>query len=94
MFTQKNSEPSQLQIAIDRLYYELAQHDGDSDEYFKITAQLKVLSDIKDQESTKPLSMDTMATIASNLLGIALILNHERAGVVASKALGFVMKLR
>lgn len=94
MFTSNNSEPTQPQIAIDRLYEELAQYPGDSDEYFKISAQLKVLTDVKAQEAPSSMSPDNIATILSNLAGILLILNHERAGVVASKALSFVMKLR
>ena len=37
-------------------------------------------------------SPDTMAIVAGNLLGIALIVGHERMNVVTSKALGFVLK--
>jgi len=94
MFTNDKSEPTQQQIAIDRLYEEMAQVAGDSDEYFKLTAQLKVLTDVKAQEAAPSMSPDNIALILSNLAGILLILNHERAGVVASKALSFVMKLR
>lgn len=39
-------------------------------------------------------STDTLAIIAGNLVGIVFILGHERANVIASKALGLVMKLR
>ena len=37
---------------------------------------------------------ETLALIAANLIGIGLILGHERLGVVTSKAIGFVSKLR
>ena len=35
---------------------------------------------------------ETLAIIAANLLGILLILNHERLNVVTSKAVSFVKK--
>jgi hypothetical protein len=35
-----------------------------------------------------------MATVAGSLVGILLIIGHERANVIGSKALGLVMKLR
>jgi hypothetical protein len=37
--------------------------------------------------------MDTWATIGANLAGIIIILNHERAHVIATKSLGLVRKL-
>ena len=40
------------------------------------------------------ISPDTMAIIAGNLLGIVLILEHERAHVITTKALAFVLRGR
>lgn len=37
---------------------------------------------------------DTWAIVGANVAGIVLILAHERINVIASKALGFVVKLR
>jgi hypothetical protein len=49
----------------------------------------------KEEFQTKPkISYETWATIGANLLGIGMILMHERAHVVATKALGFVSKLK
>lgn len=42
----------------------------------------------------RTVSADTWATIAANLAGILIIVKHEEANVIASKALGFVQKLR
>ena len=39
-------------------------------------------------------SADTLAIIGANIVGIVMILGHERANVIATKALGFVSKLR
>lgn len=40
------------------------------------------------------ISADTLALIAANLGGIVLILGYERVNVIASKAIGFVMRSR
>lgn len=48
-------------------------------------------------EMLKPsckLSPDTMLVVAGNLLGIVLILKHEKIDIVTSKALSFVLKGR
>ena len=37
---------------------------------------------------------ETVALIAANLLGIAIIVGHERLNVVTTKAVGFVTKLK
>lgn len=61
------------------------------------TARLKDIEiSIKEKDFAAPnrVSVDTWAVIAANLLGIILIIGHERANVVTSKALGFVSKLR
>jgi len=40
------------------------------------------------------ISPDTVVIVASNLLGILLILNFEKLDVISTKALGFVMRGR
>jgi hypothetical protein len=42
----------------------------------------------------KPVSRDTLVLAAANLLGIVLIVGHERANVITSKAVGFIKTLR
>lgn len=54
--------------------------------------KLKTLQDESKSRST--ISLDTVVSVAGNLAGILLILNFERAGVVASKAISFVSKLK
>lgn len=41
-----------------------------------------------------PVSKDTLVTVGANLLGIMLILKHEWAHPITSKALGFVIRPR
>lgn len=40
------------------------------------------------------ISPDTLAIVLCNLVGIILVLKHEKIDIVTSKALGFVMKGR
>jgi hypothetical protein len=45
-------------------------------------------------QSDWKISPDTVVIVASNLLGILLILNFEKLDVISTKALGFVMRGR
>ena len=47
------------------------------------------LEETKDRRRVKP---DTLALVAANIAGIVLVIGHERASVIATKALGFVTK--
>ena len=42
----------------------------------------------------KKLDPNTVAVVGGNLVGILLILNHEKLNVITTKALGFVIKGR
>lgn len=46
------------------------------------------------KKTKQKISPDTIAIIAGNLLGIALILSYEKLNVITSKALGFVLRGR
>ena len=96
MLIKKTSpEDDALDAAIDDLFNELKGFSANEEGYAKAADQLVKL--IKLKKETNPswrVSPDTLALIGANLLGILLILNFERLGVVTSKALGFVGKLR
>ena len=65
---------------------------ADSEEFGVMVDRLVKLNGIKPEKlHVKP---ETWATIGANLLGILVIINHERAHVIATKAIGFVSKLR
>jgi uncharacterized membrane protein YkvA (DUF1232 family) len=63
-------------------------------EYPKMVELLAKLYALRNDNTPKRMSPDAKATIAANLAGIILILGHERAHIVTSKALSFVQKLR
>ena len=67
----------------------------DSTEYEKQLAIAERLHKLMDhEEKTSPVSKETMATVAANLLGIIMIIKHESVNVLTSKALSFVIRPR
>lgn len=95
MFAKQKTEDSDLQELEAIIRAKLHDDSVGPDEFAKILdkyAQLVVAKTASKRD--RHISPDTLATIGANLAGIVLILNYERAGVVASKALGFVQKLR
>lgn len=99
MFNSRKTQPklSALDGEIARLISEMSAMPGDSDEYKKSVDNLKMLYEAKQIESNleaKPTTVDvnTVITVAGNLIGILAILGFEQAGVITSKGLNFVLK--
>lgn len=83
-----------LDKAIDDALSEMSGVNCDSEEYATMLKNLERLYALREKDLKTRVSPETIALIAANLAGIAMILTHERAHVVTSKALSFVMKLR
>lgn len=83
-----------LQKEIDRVLTLMSEAHPTSTEYADLTASLDSLYKLKESASKNRVSKDTMAVVAGNLAGILMIVGHEKAHVVTSKAIGFVMKAR
>lgn len=94
MFFAKKTEDLGLQDAIDNVYNSMKLVRSSSDEYMVMLDQLTKLYAIKEHSTPKRVSSDTLAVVAGNLAGILLIVGHEKAHVVTSKALSFVLKAR
>lgn len=97
--TKNNEEPPRpLEEALRTAVSDLGMHSSHSKEYSTIAANIKVLAEANatDQVTYKKLSVspETKASIAANLLGILIILNHERAHVLTSKAMQQLAKIR
>lgn len=88
------AEKTGLDLVIDKLLKEIADQDFYSEEYTTMVDQLVKLYSLKDNQSNKRVSKDTLVIVAGNLVGIVLIVGYERAHVVTSKALNFVQKLQ
>jgi len=82
---------TELDKAIDRVFLSMADVDPDTKEYAQMTKQLSKLIKLRAQAQRK-LSPDTRAVVLGNLAGILMIVGHERAHVVTSRAINFVLK--
>lgn len=99
MFTKKpTTNKDGLTQAIDSLLEEMSALSGDDPEYAKMADQLTKLYTLKEVdhkvESNRRVSMDTLAVVGANLAGILMIVGHERANIVTSKALTLLTKLK
>lgn len=95
MFKSKDPhEKSGLEDAIDAVLADMKTHDTTSDEYAACVKQLAKLHKLKEDEKPSRVSPDTLVVAGANLLGIVLVVGHERAHIITSKARDFVLKLR
>lgn len=91
---QKPTHEDRLDPAIDSLLLEIQGNEDDPDEYAKRIKALDMLYKMQAQDKPDRVSKDTLAIIAGNLGGIIMILGFEKANVITTKALSFVMKAR
>lgn len=95
MFAKKNINTDPDLIApINKLLDELKAFSAEDDEYAKMMNQLEKLYKLKELDKPKQVSPDTLLIVSANIIGIILIVGHERANVVTSKAVNFLLKLR
>lgn len=94
MRSTKRCKRTNLEKEIDAVLVQMSLLRPDSKEYSAMAGNLEKLYKAKSGERNRHISPDTIAIVAGNLLGIALILGYEKTNVVTTKALGFVMKGR
>ena len=79
---------------ISRVVLALQNHAPTSEEYGSALEKLSKLHKIRQEEKPDRVSSDTIASVAANLLVVALIIRHEHLNVITSKAMSFVTKTR
>lgn len=90
----KKDKRTNLEKEIDAVLNVMSTWAPDSTEYTAMTDNLEKLYKAKANERSSTISPDTIAIIAGNLLGLALILGYEKTGSITSKALGFIIRGR
>lgn len=90
----KRDKRTMLEKEIESVLANMAAMDPASEEYGAHANHLKVLYEAKATEKSKRPSTDTMISTAGSLIGILLIINHERLNVISTKALQFVTRGR
>lgn len=92
-----NRKPDPAAVELDRTIAKIhAQMDEDScetEEFAQMADQVVKLTQLKKELPSRRVSPDVLATVAANLLGIAIVVGHERANVIGGKAITFVKQL-
>ena len=94
MIFRKNEQDRALDELINSSMNELAMTAVDSEEHPKLMSALERLQKLKASKSRKPISTDTIAIVAGNLLGILIIVAYEHAHVMTSKSYSQLQPLR
>ena len=93
LFTPKpNPNEVELEKSIAAALEDLQGYPAKSAEHAAILEQLIKLIALRSTPKKTAISKDKLLEVGGSLAGILLILNYERVGVVASKAIGFVKK--
>ena len=89
-------KPDSLELENERLKELLMDLDPLDADYEKLQKRLAINNRLLADSKPNRLDVDgnTVLTVAANLVGILLILQHENLHAVSSKALGFIMKLK
>lgn len=87
-------QDSRLKQATDRALRELEGYPIASNEYGAILDRVAKLHEMQSKEKPTSVSPDTLALIAANLVGLVLILQHERLHAITSKAMSFLPRVR
>ncbi len=77
---------------IDEILTQMGALGPSAEEYSEMLAYLERLYELKAKARREPVSRDTMALIAGNLMGILLIVAYEQKHVMTSK--GFTQIIR
>ena len=77
---------------VKRLLFYMETMDVYSDEYITAVNNLKVLCEARSRKPARKVEPETIIAVAGNLIGILVILQHERFNVVTSRALALIRK--
>lgn len=90
MLKRKNPINARIDTEIHQLLDLMGQENGFTDDYKSMAAHVEKLMELRQKDS---ISKETWATIGTHIAGLIVLMNHERAHVIASKAFGLVKKI-
>lgn len=88
----KNEEKTPLDSLITNVEQEMDIEGVASEEFPKLIGYLERLTEVKAKVRRPPVSRDTIALIAGNLMGILLIVAYEQKHVMSSKGFSTVIR--
>lgn len=77
---------------LDAVLTEMQTVGVNSEDYPTMLGYLERLNKIKNEERQKPVSRDTIALVAGNLMGILLIVAYEQKHLVTSKGFNQIIR--
>ena len=83
-----------LEKEISDLTKKLGVLEPSSKEYQLVAENVVRLCNARSYIKDRFISWDTMAVVGGNILGILLVLNHEKLDIISSKAFGLIIKGR
>lgn len=90
----KRDKRTNLEKEIDAVLGLMSNVDPRKNDYAIMVEHLKTLHEAQATVKSKKMSPDAKAIIGGNLLILVITLGYERAHVITTKALGFVIKGR
>jgi len=81
-----------LDEEIARLVNLLKSTEPTEDNYAKIADNLKVLCDAREKKNDRVISTEMLVGVAANIVGLLIVLNFEKTGVITSKAFSMLWK--
>lgn len=95
MFEKKaDNSHAALDATITELMNDMKTHDGDSEEYATMLNRLERLQKLKEKNTPRRFTPDTLLIVGGNLVGILIIVMYEHKNVITSKAMSQIGKLR
>lgn len=88
------SNQASIDYVLTGAYLELKKHDPHTDTYATILERIIRIEKLKVETQPKRISPDTLALIGANIAGIVLIISHEHASVITTKAMSLLLKPR
>ena len=90
----KRIKKKTIDSEVDHVVECLSGMDVDSDKYRSAVQNLEILCNARSCKTNRSISFETLIMAGTNLLGIIMILDYEQLHVVASKAVGLILKGR
>ncbi len=81
-----------IDTEIERLANQLGNINPVDSDYVKVVDNIKVLCEARGVKTERAISTDVVITAVTNIVGILLVLNYEKLGIITSKAITFVAK--
>lgn len=88
----KTKSQKGLDAEIERLIEKLSNMSPVDPDYIKLSDNIKVLCEAREKRDPSIISAELLLGIGANLIGLLVILNFEKTGIITSKAMSFLWK--